>query len=258
VQNTKRPKWPKAIKGNVVFDNVTFTHAGSDEPTICSFDLRVPAHKAYAFVGESGSGKSTIMKLLERQYDPDNGTIEIDGIKLTDIDYRRFRNEMVAVVSQEVKLAETSIADNIRFARPQAELTEVIVAAKAAGAHEFILGTEQGYDTLVGENGLRLSGGQKQRIAIARALIMNPAILILDEATSALDAMSQADVQKTINKLMSDKKCTIFIVAHRLSTIRSADQIIVMNKGKIVDKGTHEQLVRTSSIYQRMVELEHL
>jgi ABC-type multidrug transport system fused ATPase/permease subunit len=258
VQNTKHPQWPAKVMGLVMFKDIVFTHSGADEPTICGFNLKVPAHRAVAFVGESGSGKSTIMKLLERQYDPDKGTIEIDGITLTDIDYRRYRNEMIAVVSQDVKLAEQSVADNIRFARPEATLNEVMAAAKAAGAHEFIMSTENGYDTMVGENGIRLSGGQKQRIAIARALIMKPAILILDEATSALDAMSQADVQKTIAKLMHDKKCTIFIAAHRLSTIRSADQIVVMDKGRITNIGTHEELVVSSSIYKRMVELEHL
>lgn len=258
VQNTRHPKWPSKVTGDVSFKDVVFTHAGADEPTICGFNLKVKAHRAVAFVGESGSGKSTIMKLLERQYDPDSGTIEVDGIALTDIDYRRYRNQMIAVVSQDVKLAEESIADNIRFARPEATLSEVKVAARAAGAHEFIMSTENGYDTKVGENGIRLSGGQKQRIAIARALIMKPAILILDEATSALDAMSQADVQKTIMKLMRDKKCTIFIVAHRLSTIKSADQIVVMEKGKIMNIGTHEELVVSSDIYRHMVELEHL
>lgn len=257
VTNSPDPRWPAEAKGSVTLNNVTFTHAGADEPTICSYNLHVPAYSSVALVGMSGSGKSTIMKLVERWYDPDDGVITVDDVPLPDIDYGRYRHELIAVVSQDVRLAECTIADNIRLARPDASYEEVISAATASGAHDFIMDLKGGYEAPVGENGVNLSGGQKQRIAIARALIMNPTILMLDEATSALDAMSQAEVQKTINDLMRRKKCTIFIVAHRLSTVRSADQIVVMDKGKIIDIGKHVELLSRCAIYQRMNELEN-
>lgn len=196
------------------------------------------------------------MALLAREYDPHQGSIVVDGVNLKDIDYGRYRNQMIAVVSQSIELFDRSIADNIRIARPRATMSQIVEAAKAAGAHEFIMGTERGYLTPIGENGLRLSGGQRQRLAIARALLMKPAILILDEATSALDAMSQAEVQQTIDGLIASRVCTVFIIAHRLSTIRSADRIVVMDQGQLSASGSHRDLLANSTIYQKMNRLE--
>lgn len=255
VVNADVPEWPRKMLGAVSFDKVTFIYSGID-PTICSLSLKVTEHTSIAFVGESGSGKSTLMRLLAREYDPQKGAIYVDGINLRDIDYARYRNQMIAVVSQAIELFNRSIADNIRIARPDATSAEVSEAARGAGAHDFIMATENGYDTMIGENGLRLSGGQRQRLAIARALIMKPAILIMDEATSALDAMSQAEVQATIDDLIARRVCTIFIIAHRLSTVRGADTIVVLDSGKIESIGTHAQLLERSAIYQRMVSLE--
>lgn len=258
VTNTDQPRWPRRVRGTVSFRNVSFAYPGdSRESTISQFDLRVPAHTSLAFVGESGSGKSTLMRLLAREYDPCVGSITVDGIDLRDIDYRRYRHELIAVVSQTIELFDRTIADNIRIARPDATMDEVIESAKAAGAHEFIMATDHGYDSRIGEDGLTLSGGQRQRLAIARALLMKPAILILDEATSALDAMSQAEVQATIDGLIQQRVCTVFIIAHRLSTIRDADRIVVMHKGQMAASGTHQELLSHSAIYRRMNGLEN-
>ncbi len=256
VANTDDPQWPSRPKGEVVFSDVSFAYENGSRHVIRHFNLQVPAGSSIAFVGESGSGKSTLMGLLTRDYDPDDGAIRIDGIDLRDIDYSRFRNEMVAIVSQQIELFDRTIADNIRFARPDATMDEVVTAAKAAGAHEFIMATPDGYDTKIGENGLRASGGQRQRLAIARALIMKPRVLILDEATSALDAMSQAEVQQTIDQLIARRVCTVFIIAHRLSTVRRADNIVVLDSGELRHIGTHDQLLDESDIYQRMHRLE--
>ncbi len=258
VVNTDEPQWPGVVTGAVQFSNVSFAYADShDDHTISEFNLSVPAYTSLAFVGESGSGKSTLMRLLAREYDPCGGTITVDAIDLRDIDYQRYRHELIAVVSQTIELFNRTVADNIRIARPHASDQEVEQAARAAGAHEFIMNMPHGYNSRVGEDGIQLSGGQRQRLAIARALIMEPAILILDEATSALDAMSQAEVQQTIDDLMKRRVCTVFVIAHRLSTIRDADRIVVMDGGCVSAIGSHDEMFRTSAIYQRMNGLEH-
>lgn len=255
IQDIPTPKWPSPLKGSVEFRDVVFTHADADNPTICGFNLVVPAGKSVAFAGPSGSGKSTIMKLSERWFDPDSGQILIDGIDLRDIAHQRYRHEMIAVVSQDLKLAECSILDNIRLGRPDATYDEAVFAATAASAHNFIMELKGGYEARVGENGINLSGGQKQRIAIARALIMKAPILILDEATSALDEMSQAEFQASLDLLMESGDCTVLMAAHRLSTIRRADQIIVMDKGKIVGQGTDAELLASCETYKEMNRL---
>ncbi len=166
------------------------------------------------------------------------------------------RNQRIAYVSQQVELFGGTVADNIRFARPQASDDEVVAAAKAASAHDFIMSRPDGYSSRIGENGLKLSGGQRQRLAIARALLMKPSVLVLDEATSALDAATQAEVQATLDGLMRARACTIVIVAHRLSTVRGADKLVVLSNGRIEAQGSHQDLILTSPSYKRMVELE--
>ncbi len=257
IQSPESPKQPDHTDGAVRFDRVTFAYPDApEEHAICSLSLDVAANSSVALVGASGCGKSTLMSLLLREYDPTDGSIAVDGVDLRDYDYRSYRQNTVTAVLQQVELFDRSVADNIRLGRPDASMDDVIEAAKQAGAHEFIVELKDGYDALIGENGLRLSGGQRQRLAIARALIMKPRVLILDEATSALDPLSQAAVQRTIDSLIENRVCTIFIIAHRLSTVRGADNVVVMNAGQIVDQGPHEILREESPLYKEMCEIE--
>ncbi|MCS6818502.1 MAG: ATP-binding cassette domain-containing protein, partial [Chitinophagales bacterium] len=206
-------------------------------------------------VGHSGSGKSTIIKLLFRYYDPDFGTIMIDGKRIQDYDLTELRRCM-ALVPQEIMLFGGTIYDNIAYGRPESSESEVKEAARKANALEFIESFPDGFNTVVGERGMKLSGGQKQRIAIARAIIRNPSILILDEATSALDAENEKLVKDALEKLMEGR--TTFIIAHRLSTIRQADRIFVLRKGRVVEQGSHLELMKKpDSIYVRLVQLQY-
>ncbi len=236
--------------GEVIFDDVSFFYDGpSDEaePVIKKLSFTAHAGKTTALVGPSGGGKSTIFSLLQRFYNPETGVIKIDGQDIGDIKIASLRSK-IAYVSQQPFLFEGTIADNLRYARPEATLDEVIHAAKLAQAHDFIVATPQGYDCSVGENGVTLSGGQRQRLSIARALLRNAPILLLDEATSALDNESEALVQSALETVMKDR--TTIVIAHRLSTISNADTIYVINDGQVVDSGTHSDLIdRDSGIY---------
>ena len=212
------------------------------------------AGERIALVGPSGAGKSTVVSLLMRFYEPDAGRILIDGRPTTDYALRDLRGQM-AVVPQEVILFGGSVAENIGYGRPGATRNEIIAAAKKANAHEFIERFPEGYETIVGERGMRLSGGQKQRVAIARAILRDPVILILDEATSALDSESEQLVQEALEGLMQNR--TSMIIAHRLSTIREADRIYVLQDGAIAESGTHDELLRNGSgLYRRLSELQ--
>ncbi|MBM4087676.1 MAG: ATP-binding cassette domain-containing protein, partial [Planctomycetes bacterium] len=206
-----------------------------------------------AIVGESGAGKTTLLDLVPRFYDPQQGCIEVDGI-----DLRRIRRasllDHIAVVTQQTFLFNRSIADNIRSGRKHATFEEVQEAAKVAKIHDFVVSLPQGYDTVVGELGVKLSGGQRQRIAIARAVLKNAAILILDEATSALDSESERQVQEALNNLMQGR--TTFVIAHRLSTIQHADKIVVLKAGRIVEMGTHAQLLAANGEYRRLYQTQ--
>ncbi|MBE1444995.1 ABC transporter ATP-binding protein [Paenibacillus sp. OAS669] len=204
-----------------------------------------------ALVGPSGAGKSTLINLIPRFYDPDEGTVYLDGVDLKDYDVYDVRKH-IAIVLQDNMLFSGTIFDNIAYGNPKADKKQVIQAARAANAHGFISDMELGYDTVVGERGVRLSGGQKQRIAIARALLKNPRILILDEATSALDAESEALVTEALEHLMKDR--TTFIIAHRLATVVRADQILVFDQGEIVESGTHQQLLQQGGLYRDLYE----
>ncbi|HMO25406.1 MAG TPA: ATP-binding cassette domain-containing protein, partial [Tepidisphaeraceae bacterium] len=263
------------------FENVTFDyHANSDETLPAADDTTSPAlqlaalekhrgqhpHPArktldnvsfiaepgtrIALVGPSGSGKTTLMSLLPRLYDVTEGRITIDGVDGRDYALRPLRRS-IGIVQQDSFLFSGTIRDNIKYGRPKATDDEVIAAAQAANAHEFIMQLDGQYDALLGERGVNLSGGQKQRISIARALLKNPRILILDEATSALDSESESLVQEALARLMSGRTC--FIIAHRLSTVRDADRIIVLQQGRLMESGSHDQLVAADGLYARLV-----
>jgi len=235
------------IDGKVTFQNVTFAYpTRSDTKVLRKLNLVINKGQTVALVGPSGSGKSTVIQLLERFYDPLRGTVMIDDIDIKDFDLKWFRRN-VGLVSQEPTLFTGTISENILFGNPDATIEEVEQAAKLANAYDFIMQQPNGFNTLVGEKGTQLSGGQKQRIAIARAVLKNPKILLLDEATSALDTESERLVQNALDNLMQGR--TTIIIAHRLSTIRNANVICVMMNGKIVEQGTHDQLLELNGVY---------
>jgi ATP-binding cassette subfamily B protein len=239
-------------QGAVRLDGVRFAYPSRPETEVLrGVTLDIAPGSRVALVGPSGSGKSTIAALIARYYDPNGGAIALDGADLRGLDPKALRAH-IGVVAQEPLLFATSIAENIRYGRPDASDDDLRAAARAANADGFIAQLSQAYDTLVGERGVRLSGGQKQRIAIARALLKNPAILILDEATSALDAESEHLVQEALDRLMQGR--TTVVIAHRLSTVRDADRVIVLDRGEVVEQGTHDALVAADGLYRRLVE----
>ena len=238
-----------ADKGEIDFENITFQHADAKKPIFENFSLRIKPGERVGLVGVSGSGKTTLTKLLLRFADVQNGQILVDGQDISEAQQVSLR-EAIAYVPQETALFHRSIADNIAYARPDASRDEIVRAAKLANAHEFIKDLPDGYDTLVGERGIKLSGGQRQRVAIARAILKDAPILVLDEATSALDSESEALIQDALIKLMKGR--TSIVVAHRLSTIASLDRIIVLEDGKIIEQGTHKQLIKRHGAYQHL------
>jgi len=237
----------------VTFDHVCFRYNEGPELTIKDVSFDIPRGAIVAVVGGTGSGKTTLANLLARFYDPASGTVTLDGVDLKQMDMGDLR-QLVGVVTQETVLFNDTVASNIAYGSPEATREQVIAAAQMANAHEFILSQPDGYDRVVGEKGFSLSGGERQRIAIARAILKNPPILILDEATSALDTVTERLVQDAINKLMENR--TTFAIAHRLSTIRNADQILVMDKGTIVERGTHEQLYAEKGAYRKLCDMQ--
>lgn len=243
------------VIGDLELKDVDFTYPARPEVQIFEgLNLRIKAGTTVALVGGSGSGKSTVVSLIERFYDPDRGTVYLDGKDLRTLNVKSFRSN-IGLVGQEPTLFATTIAENIRYAKPNATMAEIETAARAANAHDFIMGLPDRYDTQVGSKGTQLSGGQKQRVAIARAMIADPRILLLDEATSALDAESERVVQEALDKLMKGR--TTIVVAHRLSTIRNADNIVVFSHGVLMEQGTHAKLSENpNSAYSNLVRTQ--
>ncbi len=250
----KDPIHPKTVstrEGCIRYDHVRFKY--NTEWVINDVSLEIPFGKTVALVGQSGSGKSTLADLLPRFYDVNEGEISIDGVDIRDIRVKDLR-ALMGNVNQEAILFNDSFYNNITFGVENATMEQVIEAAKIANAHEFIMATEDGYDTNIGDRGCKLSGGQRQRISIARAILKNPPLLILDEATSALDTESERLVQEALDRLMKNR--TTLVIAHRLSTIKNADLICVMHEGKIVERGTHDELIALNRYYKRLVDMQ--
>lgn len=254
---------PYVISGNVnfhelrkgiTFDAVNFLYTSENKPALENISLFIPKGKTTALVGYSGAGKSTIINLIFRIYDVTSGEIYIDNYLIKELDLATWRSNM-ALVSQDVHIFSSTVRENIAYGRPDATETEIIAAAKQAHAHEFICELAQGYDTFVGDRGIKLSGGQRQRISIARAILYNPEILILDEATNALDNISEKLIQDAINLLSQNR--TVIVIAHRLSTIKDADQIIVLKQGKVEEQGSFSDLMERKAVFHKLYQLDY-
>lgn len=244
------------VDGRIEFDKVTFHYGNHREPLYRDFSVTIKAGERVGLVGHSGSGKTTFVKLIQRLYDVRSGQILIDGQNIADATQASLRSE-IAIVQQEPILFHRSLADNIAYARPGASMADIMQAARLANAHDFIVDLPKGYGTLVGERGVKLSGGERQRVAIARAFLADAPILIMDEATSSLDSESEVLIQNAMERLMEGR--TTLVIAHRLSTVRALDRLLVFDKGKVVEEGSHEQLIRRQNgIYRRLFERQAL
>ncbi len=242
-----------SVRGAISIGNVSFQYADTPEPALVDIDLEVEAGQTIALVGPSGAGKTTLCNLIARFYDPDAGRIALDGIDLRQLDVENYRS-LLGVVEQDVFLFDGTVSENIGYANRQATLTQIQDAARIANADEFIVDLQNGYETVIGERGVKLSGGQRQRIAIARAVLADPQILILDEATSNLDTESERLIQQSLAALMHGRTC--FVIAHRLSTIAHADLIVVLEQGRIRETGTHADLMDDDTRYREMVQVQ--
>ena len=240
-----------SFKESIRLEDISFSYPG--RPVLQSVSLEIPKGKTVALVGPSGGGKSTLMDLIPRFIEAQRGNIYIDGHELREVNTDSLR-AMIGMVNQESILFNETIRNNIAFGTPHASMEEIVAAAKIANAHDFIVETENGYDTNIGDRGIKLSGGQKQRICIARAVLKNPPIMLLDEATSALDTESEKLVQDALNKLMENR--TSLVIAHRLSTIQNADLIVVLENGQLIEQGTHFELMFKEGLYNKFIEMQ--
>jgi len=243
---------PDKVRGDVRFDRVTFKYGG--DIVLEDINIDAPAGKKVAIMGATGAGKTSIVNLICRFYDPQKGRVLVDGVDVRDWDLKTLRRN-VSVVMQETFLFSDTIANNIAYGNDNASMDEIVAAAKAARAHGFIMEMPQGYDTIVGERGVGLSGGQKQRIAIARALLINAPVLILDDATSNVDMETEHEIQQALKRLMVGR--TTFIIAHRISAVKDADEIIVLEKGRIVERGSHDQLLQARGFYYEIFKEQY-
>lgn len=251
IRDPENPKTITTLKGSISYDNISFAYG--DKEVLHDVSLEIPAGSTVALVGQSGSGKSTMADLLPRFYDVNAGSIKVDGTDIRDMRVHDLRSFM-GNVNQEAILFNDTFYNNITFGVENATREQVEQAARVANAHEFIMASENGYDTNIGDRGCRLSGGQRQRISIARAILKNPPLLILDEATSALDTESEQLVQQALDRLMEGR--TTLVIAHRLSTIKNADLICVLHEGRIVEKGTHQELIELNGYYKHLVDMQ--
>jgi ATP-binding cassette, subfamily B, bacterial len=250
ITEPERPVPLEQVRGEVRFQHVDFGYDEKSGPTLEAIDIEVPAGGSLAVVGATGSGKSTLSYLVPRLYDVTGGQVTLDGVDVRDLDFATLARA-VGVVSQETYLFHASVADNLRFAKPDATDAELEAAARAAQIHEHIASLPDGYGTLVGERGYRFSGGEKQRLALARTILRDPPVLILDEATSALDTGTEHAVQQAIDGLSAGR--TTITIAHRLSTVRDADQIVVLDGGRVAERGTHDELLGLDGRYAALV-----
>ena len=248
----KTENW-EPIRGDIEFRDVTFRYPDGNENILEHFNLKIPAGTTVAIVGETGAGKSTLVNLISRLYDPDSGEVMLDGVNVKDLTFASLRGA-VAMVSQETYIFMGTIAENIAYARPEATRAEIVRAAQAASAHSFICRLPDGYDTIIGTGGRQLSGGERQRLSIARAILADPRILVLDEATASVDTETERAIQDSLDRLIEGR--TTISIAHRLSTLRSADYLIVLDEGRLVESGTHLELINRRGVYYKLLQLQ--
>jgi len=256
IVNKKDGFKPKKIQGEIKFENTSFYYKESKKPALDKLNFKINSGCITALVGPSGGGKTTIARLIYRHYDPQVGRVLLDDKDLRDYDLFAFR-KFLAIVPQEVEIFDLSVSENIAYAKPDASKKEIEAAARIANADEFIKKLSKGYETMVGERGIKLSGGQRQRLGIARAILTNPKILIFDEATSNLDSQSEALISEAMEKISKDR--TMIIIAHRLSTIKKADKIIVLENGQVAEQGSHAELARVKGgLYAKLIKLQQM
>ena len=253
IQDAKDAVSVKKLEGDIAFENVSFHYESNKEQVLKNINLQVAAGEYVALVGASGVGKTTLCSLIPRFYEVTEGAIKIDGMDIRQMKQADLRSQ-IGIVQQDVYLFAGNILDNIRYGKPDATDEEVILAAKRANAHDFIMSFPDGYQSDIGQRGVKLSGGQKQRLSIARVFLKNPPILIFDEATSALDNESELVVQQSMEELAKDR--TTFVIAHRLSTIRKAERILVLTEDGIAEEGTHEELLEKKGAYEALYNLQ--